>query len=325
MRLGGNARYMVTASTPEDIAKVYEEASKRSLPVFVLGGGSNLIVKDEGFSGIVILNRVQGFEVLDDDGARVMIKVGGGEDWDGIVRRTVEMNLSGIEAMSGIPGTAGAAPVQNIGAYGQEIAETLISLEAYDRETGRVVMLENADCSFSYRHSIFRGRAAGRYIITSITIGLYKAPTQPPFYKAVEDYFSKHNITTFTPQIIRDAVLHIRDSKLPDPKKQPNAGSFFKNALVEPWQVNELKQQYQDMPAYEMSDGHYKIPTGWLIEQTGLKGKIFHGFRVHTGNALVLINESARSYRDLAAARDVITGAVRDKFRISIEQEPLEL
>jgi UDP-N-acetylmuramate dehydrogenase len=235
------------------------------------------------------------------------------------------MNLTGIEAMSAIPGTAGAAPIQNVGAYGQEIADTLISLQAYDTENDSFVTLQNVDCGFSYRHSIFRGQAAGRYVVTAITIQLYKASPQPPFYKAIEDYFAANNITLFTPQIIRDAVINIRANKLPDPKITPNTGSFFKNALIEDWQLRELRNEYPDMPSYDMPDGNFKIPTGWLIEQTGLKGKTLHGMRVHDKNALVLINESASSYSDLAAARDEISGAVRDKFRITIEQEPLEI
>lgn len=325
MRLGGNARFMTDARTPEDMAEISRNAKAQNLPVFILGGGSNIIVHDEGFAGIVVRNRISGFEVIEDDASHTTIRVGAGENWDDVVKRTVDMRLSGIEAMSAIPGTAGAAPIQNVGAYGQEIADTLISLEAYDNQTDTFVLLQNADCGFSYRHSIFRGDAAGRYIVTSITLKLYKVSPQPPFYKAVEDYFEANNITIFTPQIIRDAVIKIRADKLPDPKITPNTGSFFKNALIENWQLAELKVEYPDMPSYDMPDGNFKIPTGWLIEQTGLKGKTLHGMRVHDKNALVLINESATSYQDLAAARDEISGAVRDQFRITIEQEPLEI
>lgn len=325
MRLGGNARFMTEAHSPEDIASICKNAKAQNLPVFILGGGSNIIVRDEGFNGIVIRNRIPGFEVIDDQSSTTTLRIGAGENWDEVVKRTVDMNLNGIEAMSAIPGTAGAAPVQNVGAYGQEIADTLISLEAYDRTTDSFVILQNADCEFSYRHSIFRGHAAGRYVVTSITLRLYKAAPQPPFYKAIEDYFADNSITLFTPQIIRDAVIKIRTDKLPDPKLTPNTGSFFKNALIENWQLDELRKEYPDMPSYDMPDGNYKIPTGWLIEQTGLKGKTIHGMRVHDKNALVLINESASSYQDLANARDEISGAVRDKFRITIEQEPLEI
>jgi len=325
MRLGGNARFMTEVHTPEQVAEVYRNAKSQQLPVFILGGGSNLIVRDEGFNGLVIRNRIPGFEVIEDQPSHTVIRVGAGENWDSVVERTVDMNLTGIEAMSAIPGTSGAAPVQNVGAYGQEIADTLISLDAYDSETDRFVSLENADCGFSYRHSIFRGDAAGRYVIISITIKLYKSAPQPPFYKAIEDYFAAHSITLFTPQIIRDAVVAIRADKLPDPTITPNTGSFFKNAIIEDWQLTDLRKEYPDIPTYDMPDGKYKVPTGWLIEQTGLKGTTTHGMRIHDKNALVLINESATSYKDLAAARDEVIGAVRDKFRITIVQEPLEI
>lgn len=325
MRLGGNARFMTEVHTPEQVAEVYRNAKSQQLPVFILGGGSNLIVHDEGFNGLVIRNRIPGFEVIDDQASDVTIRIGAGENWDNVVKRTVDMNLTGIEAMSAIPGTAGAAPVQNVGAYGQEIADTLVSLDAYDSEANRFVSLQNEDCGFSYRHSIFRGDAAGRYVITSITVKLYKAAPQPPFYKAIEDYFSAHSITLFTPQVIRDAVVAIRADKLPDPATTPNTGSFFKNAIIEDWQLTDLRKEYPDIPTYDMPDGTFKVPTGWLIEQTGLKGTTLHGMRVHDKNALVLINESATSYKDLAAARDEVIGAVRDKFRISIVQEPLEI
>ena len=325
MRLGGNARFMTEVHTLDEVATICNNATSQQLPLFVLGGGSNIIVHDEGFDGIIVRNRIPGFEVINDTASETTIKIGAGENWDDAVRRTVEMNLSGIEAMSAIPGTAGAAPVQNVGAYGQEIADTLISLEAYDTQESQHVTLQAADCEFSYRHSIFRGRAAGRYIITSITIKLYKSAPQPPFYAAVQAYFDANNITLFTPQIVRDAVIAIRKDKLPDPTITPNTGSFFKNAIIEDWQMDELRTQYPDIPSYDMPDGKYKIPTGWLIEQAGLKGQTLHGMRVHNKNALVLINESATSYQDLADARSEIIGKVRDTFRIIIEQEPLEL
>ena len=325
MRLGGNARFMTEVHTLDEVATICNNATSQQLPLFVLGGGSNIIVHDEGFDGIIVRNRIPGFEVINDTASETTIKIGAGENWDDVVRRTVEMNLSGIEAMSAIPGTAGAAPVQNVGAYGQEIADTLISLEAYDTQESQHVTLQAADCEFSYRHSIFRGRAAGRYIITSITIKLYKSAPQPPFYAAVQAYFDANNITLFTPQIVRDAVITIRKDKLPDPTVTPNTGSFFKNAIIEGWQMDELRTQYPDIPSYDMPDGKYKIPTGWLIEQAGLKGQTLHGMRVHDKNALVLINESATSYQDLADARSEIIGKVRDTFRIIIEQEPLEL
>ncbi len=325
MRLGGNARFMTDVHSPDEVAEIATKAKEQNLRIYVLGGGSNTVVHDQGFDGLVVRNRIPGFEVIAETPSDATIKIGAGEDWDSVVKRTVDMNLIGIECLSAIPGTAGAAPAQNIGAYGQEVAETLVELQAYDMQAGQHVTLTNEQCGFSYRHSIFRGEFAGRYIITSITLRLYKAAPQPPFYKAVQDYLDKNSITLYTPQVLRDAVTAIRTDKLPDPKERPNNGSFFKNAIVEEWQLGDLRRDYPDIPTYDMPGDTYKIPTGWLIEQTGLKGQLLHGMRVHDKNALVLINESATSYADLAAARDEIIGAVRDKFRIQIEQEPLEM
>ena len=325
MKLGGNARFMTEVHTAEEVATVYRNAKAQSLPVFVLGGGSNVIAKDEGFAGIVIRMRIPGFEVIADDLYSTTIRVGAGENWDETVKRTVDMHLTGIEALSAIPGTAGASPVQNVGAYGQEIADTLESLVAYDSENDAFVTLQKADCGFSYRHSIFRGDQMGRYIITSITLVLSKTSPQPPFYKALEEYFAEHNIGIFTQDVVRKTVIDIRTNKLPDPDVYPNTGSFFKNAIVEDWQLSDLRSINPDIPIYDMGDGRFKVPTGWLIEQTGLKGTVLHGIKIHDKNALVLINQSASSYRDLERARDEIIGAVRDKFKIQIEQEPLEI
>ena len=199
MKLGGNARFMTEVRTPEEVQEVCRNASAQNLPVFILGGGSNVIVRDEGYNGIVVRNRIPGFEVIADEPGTATLKIGAGENWDSVVKRSVDMNLSGIEAMSAIPGTAGAAPVQNVGAYGQEIADTLVSLEAYDRQTDQFIMLESMDCGFSYRNSIFRSTEAGRYVILSITLQLSKTAPSPPFYAAVQAYFDEHNITLYTP------------------------------------------------------------------------------------------------------------------------------
>ena len=325
MRLGGPAHFFVDIRNAEEIQEVYKNAKAKNIKCFILGGGSNLIAHDEGFDGLILHIQIPGFTILADDASTTTIKIGAGEIWDDAVKRTVEMNLSGIEAMSGIPGTAGATPIQNVGAYGQEIADTLISLEAYDTKTEKFVELLNEQCEFSYRHSIFRGRESGRYIITSITLKLYKSQPSPPFYESLQAYLDKNNITLYTHATIRDAVLAVRANKLPDVKKYASAGSFFKNALVEEWKYTELKAQFPEMPGYHMADGNYKIPTGWLIEQAGLKDQIFYGMRVYAGNALVLINESATSYSDLVAARNTIIDKVRDTFQVIIEQEPLEL
>jgi len=186
MKIGGNARFMTEVRTPQEIAQICKNAKNQKLPTFVLGGGSNVIAKDEDFNGIIIRIRIPGFEIIANDINTTTIKIGAGEIWDSVVKRTTNLRLTGIETMSGIPGTAGAAPVQNIGAYGQEIAETLISLEAYDMQNEKFITLQNADCKFSYRNSIFRNELAGKYIITSITLKLSKNIPQPPFYESLQ-------------------------------------------------------------------------------------------------------------------------------------------
>ena len=325
MRLGGRTRFMAEIHNPSELPEIYKNAQAQNLPIFILGGGSNVIANDEDFNGLVLRNRIQGFEVLHEDTSSLTIKLGAGENWDDVVRRSVEMNLSGIEAMSAIPGTVGGCPVQNVGAYGQEIADTLQSLEVYDSKTSNFKSLEASQCHFSYRDSIFRGPEMGRYFITSVTLRLNKTSLQPPFYPALQKYFDDNNVTIYTPATIREAVTKIRAEKLPNPKERPNTGSFFKNAIVEDWQLKSLMEEYPDVPHFNMPDGRHKVPTGWLIDKCELRGSLISGMRVNDKNALVLINESASSYQDLANARDQIIRAVRDKFRIEISQEPLEI
>ena len=325
MKLGGEARYMATADSASDVVSLYRNARKENLPIFVLGGGSNVITHDEVFEGIVLLNKIKGFEVISETDETTDVKIGAGEVWDEVVERAIGLGLQGVEAMSGIPGTAGAAPVQNVGAYGQEIADTLISLEAYDSKTDTIVTISADECNFSYRNSIFRGKEKGRYCILNITLRLNKAEPKPPYYASLQRYIDENDIREVNLSVIRVAVLNIRSEKLPDPAELPSAGSFFKNALVEKWKLEELQREYSDIPNYAMSDGKYKIPTGWLIDKAGLRGYRSHGMRVYEKNALVLVNDSATGYDDLAAIREEIIQIVFDKFGIKIEQEPLEL
>lgn len=325
MRLGGEAKFMTEVRNNEELASICNDAKAKNIPFFVIGDGSNVIAHDEGYKGLIIRMRIPGFDVIKDDNDSTTIKIGAGENWDEVVKRTVEMDLSGIEAMSAIPGTAGAGPIQNVGAYGQEIADTLQSLEAYDTKSDQIVTLSAADCNFAYRNSIFRSTDMGRYIITSITLKLLKTVPKPPFYASLQKYLDDFGIKEYSPKIIRDAVIQIRKSKLPDPKTVANSGSFFKNVIIDRWQLENLKKVDPNAPVYDMGEGQFKIPSGWLIENAGLKGKMLHGMRVYDKNAMVLVNESAKSYSDLAAAREEITLAVFNKFHIQIEQEPLEI
>jgi len=322
MRLGGPARYFAVAKSREDIAEAAKWAAERHVPILVLGGGSNIIVRDGGFPGLVLLNHLEGFHVLSETSDGAVIRIGAGEKWDDVVERSVKKHLSGIEALSAIPGSAGATPVQNVGAYGQEIADTFIELEAYDLQTNDFVILKKADCGFGYRTSIFKPLDNRRYIITSITLGLFKDSPTPPFYPRLQKYLDEHKITEYTPHNIREAVIAIRARILPDPQKIPNTGSFFKNPIVGHWFVDEMKPHYPNMPYFEMPSGEVKIPAGWLLETAGLKGYSDYGMRTYDQNALVFINENAHSYSDLATFRDEIINIVQQKFHIRLEQEP---
>lgn len=321
MRLGDTAKHLVTVHSANELREAAEWAAAQHMPLLVLGDGSNVIFKN-GFDGLVIINRISGFEILKDEADTVTLRVGSGENWDTTVARTVELGLTGIEGLSAIPGTAGGTPVQNVGAYGQEIADTFLELQAYDLQTHQFVVLDKATCQFSYRNSIFKSPDNRRYIIISIILQLHKGNPEPPFYDSLQRYLTDHNITEYTPQTIRDAVIAIRAEKLPDPKIIANTGSFFKNPIISREEFEKLQLVRHTMPFYETADGRIKLLAGWLIEQSGLKGYADHGMKVYEKNALVLVNESAKSYEDLAAFRQEIINRVHDRFGVLLEQEP---
>lgn len=324
MKIGGPARYLATANTKEELVTLVQQAG--DTPILVLGQGSNVIVNDNGFNGLVILNRIKGYEVYDQDPSSTKIKIGAGENWDSVVQRTTESGLSGIECLSAIPGCCGAAPVQNIGAYGQEIADTLIELEAFDTQTKQFVNFSNTDCDFTYRRSIFNDpKNKGRYIITSISLELRKTIMEPPFYASLQQYLDKNQVTDYSPPSLRIAVIAIRMTKLPDPVVIPNTGSFFRNPMVENWLADNLKRENPDLQVFPMGDNLSKISAGWLVENAGIKGLEMEGFKVFEKNALVITNQGSGTYQGLVKLRQYITDAVRDKFRIELEQEPEEV
>lgn len=321
MRLGGPARYVLEVEKPEEVADAYGFAEQYNMPAFALGYGANSIGHDEGYNGVIIISRMTGIsEEPADDGVR--LKVMGGEYWDNVVEYACNKGLTGIEGLSKIPGLAGAAPVQNIGAYGQEIADTLEEIEVYDTNEKTFKTLKKAELEFSYRKSILNSSAKNRYFVISITLVLHSGEMARPFYKSLEKYLAENNITDYSPKSIRAAVSAIRADKLPDPLKVASAGSFFKNIYLSDSEAD--KCEAKGWPVYRSKEGN-KINSGWLIEQAGLAGQEFHGFRVSDKAALVLINESATSYEDLAKARAEITAKVYDKFGFWLEQEPVEI
>lgn len=317
MQIGGPARYVAEIETPQDIDTICRFAETHLFPTFFIGGGANTIGHDEGFSGILIKNVMQG--IKDENG---LLTIMGGETWDKVVEYACSKGYTGIEALSKIPGSAGAAPVQNIGAYGQDISAVFKSAEVYDTTTKSYKELTASDMKFSYRKSILNTTARGRYFVLWITLQLKPGQMSRPFYNSIESYIDEHHPTDFTPQGIRDIVSVIRADKLPDPAEKPSSGSFFKNIYLD-WQEAE-KAEERHYPVHRGRDGN-KINSGWLIEQAGFKGQLLFGMRVCPTAALVLINESAYRYENLAKARNHIASKVYDMFGYQLEQEPVEI
>lgn len=321
MRLGGKATALAEITSKNDLLEALAWAQKHNLPTLMLGGGSNVIFSN-GYNGLVLLNRLHGFEVTSRSPQHVTLRIGAGEDWDSAVGRSVEMGLSGIEMLSLIPGTAGATPVQNVGAYGGEIADTFVELEAYDLHHNTFVTLQKVDCQFAYRTSVFKSLKDRRYIITSITLRLSTQPPRPPFYPALQTQLDRMRISSYTPQAVRDAVIAVRTSKLPDPKVLANTGSFFKNPIVSVEVMTRLLQSHPDMPHFTVDESRTKLSAGWLINAAGLAGHASHGMKIYEKNALVFVNDSAKSFKDLEAFRQEIIDGVHAAFGITLEQEP---
>ncbi len=321
MRLGGEAKALVTIRSKPELTDAIRYAEDNHLPWLLLGGGSNVIFS-AGFDGLVIVNAIPGLDIATEDETSTTIRIGAGEIWDKVVAYTVDSNLHGIESLSAIPGTAGATPVQNVGAYGAQISDTLVELEAYNTLTHQFVTLSKDDCGFAYRMSIFKSPTDRHYIITSITLKLTKTNPEPPFYDSLQRYLDEHQITDYTPHTIREAVRAIRAVKLPDPSIIANTGSFFKNPVIHKSQADTLLASFPNAPHWPMPGDQVKFAAGWLIEQAGLKGYEAHGMATYEHHALVLVNKSAKSYDDLAAFQKEIVSKVHDKFGISLEQEP---
>lgn len=324
MRLGGESRYVIEIERSEDISKAYGFAREKNLPIWIMGGGANTIGHDEGFDGVIILNRMKGIKVVSQNDEEIEIEAMGGEIWDDLVAFACERGYSGIEALSLIPGTVGAAPVQNIGAYGQDVAQTIESVTAFDTAANDFIVLHKEKMQLGYRQTRFNtGSDAGRFLIVAVVLKLKRKNLRLPFYNSLQKYLDEHHITEYSPMNIRQAVCAIRNAKLPNPEEEASAGSFFKNTYIGADEIPAAMAR--GIPVRTEDDGRGKINSGWLIEQAGLKGKGLFGFRVSDRAALVLINESAKSYSDLAKARQEIVDAVRAKFGYTLEQEPVEI
>lgn len=319
------ARFFVEITHVKDLQKLIQQPIYKEQEKFILGGGSNVLLTQD-FDGLVVKINIPGIEVIEENEEAVWVKAGAGENWHQFVLHCIARGYGGIENLSLIPGTVGAAPMQNIGAYGVEIQDVFASLEAVHLTTGELRQFDHDDCQFGYRESVFKNTLKGKYIITHVTFKLSKQSQINTSYGAIEEtlkvlraqdgYQARPAI-----QEVSDAVIHIRQSKLPDPREIGNAGSFFKNPVVEARKFEELRQQYPQVPGYNQPDGTVKVPAGWLIEQCGWKGKKVGNTGVHSKQALVLINHGSAKGKEVWDLAMQIKASVWEKFGVEISPE----
>ncbi len=325
-RMGGAALFFAEVTSENELVEALAIAEEKKLPVWILGGGSNtLIPSEKPVEVFVIKMMIPGFEIISETENETTIQVGAGENWDGFVGRTVSLGLSGLEALSAIPGSVGGTPVQNVGAYGQEVKNVIQSVRVYDRKEKKFTELSNEACGFTYRDSIFKHEGKDRYVITFVTFLLKKERPPVPQYPGVTAYFAEHTITDPTLSEIRSAITAIRSRKLPDPKEIASVGSFFKNPIVSNEQGEEIKAQYANAVVFPVGEDKAKIGAGWLIEMLGFKGAVFGNLGFYEHNALVVVNRGDATFGELKDLIAMVQDAAQKKFGITLEPEPVFL
>jgi UDP-N-acetylmuramate dehydrogenase len=309
------ARQLATFSSLNDL-----ESININPGTIVLGGGSNILFTKD-VDGLVLKNEITGVQELHEDEEYVYVKAGAGENWHRFVLYCIDRNWAGIENLSLIPGSVGASPMQNIGAYGVELENVFWNLEAWHVQEKKLVNFTRSDCEFGYRESVFKRKYKNQFIITSVTYRLHKTPIFHTSYGAIEQELEKMGVKELSIKAISEAVINIRSSKLPDPKTIGNAGSFFKNPSVTDRKFLELKQRFEELVGYRNPDGSMKIAAGWLIEQCGWKGFRRGDAGCHAKQALVLVNYGNARGIDICQLSDEIIQSVKDKFAVELEKE----
>jgi len=315
-----NAKEFVSVDTLEELQILCQAFNLNERKLLILGGGSNLLLTDH-FNGMVIHVNLKGIQVMHENDEHVWIKSMAGEVWHKFVLWCVERNFAGLENLSLIPGYVGAAPMQNIGAYGVELKHTFDSLEAVEIATGEIKKFTNDECKFGYRESIFKHEAKGKYIIASVTFKLNKKPLFNTTYGAIQQTLEKMQVNELSIKAISDAVIAIRSSKLPDPKMLGNAGSFFKNPEIDVQQYEQLKANFPELVAYPAGKDKVKLAAGWLIEQCGWKGKVVGHTGSHKDQALVLVNYGNATGQEILDLAQQIQISVKEKFGVDIVPE----
>ncbi|MBD8490489.1 UDP-N-acetylmuramate dehydrogenase [Echinicola sp. CAU 1574] len=315
------ARFFTEVQSIQEVQKALRMAENRKIPVFILGGGSNILLTKDIYAMVIKMN-ITGITVQKENQNNIWVKVGAGEIWHDFVQYAINQNWAGIENLSLIPGTVGASPMQNIGAYGVEIKEVFDHLEAVNRETLEVEIFNHDQCNFGYRESIFKNTVRDKYVITHVTYRLSKHPSPNITYGAIKTTLQEMGISEvgITIDDISKAIISIRQSKLPDPKLIGNAGSFFKNPVVSLEHFEKLKALHPTIPGYPQSK-EVKVPAAWLIEQAGWKGRTFGSIGVHKNQPLVLVNYGDGDGEAIKALSEKIQTDVEKKFNILLHPE----
>ena len=313
-------RWFAEINSVESLQALLKDQRFQSIPKMILGGGSNILFKDD-FDGLIIHNRIDFVKIISEDENCIFISAGAGMTWHSFVLYTIDHNYPGLENLSLIPGCVGAAPIQNIGAYGVEIKNTFHQLNALNMTDGSLRTFTAEDCRFGYRDSIFKQEERNRYVIVDVTFRLSKNASLNTTYGTIEEQLKIMNISHPTIRDISNAVIAIRKSKLPDPEIIGNAGSFFKNPEVPIHFYNKLKENYPAIVGYPSSSGNYKLAAGWLIEQCGWKGKRIANTGMHERQALVLINYGGATGKELIAHAELVQKSVLEKFGVDLEME----
>ena len=313
------AKFFTTVETLDELKAALLAAKEKQLPVFILGGGSNILLTQD-IDGLVIKLEIKGINLVKEDGDQLWVEVGAGEMWHELVLHSIAEDWAGLENLSLIPGTVGASPMQNIGAYGVEIKDVFDSLQAMHRETLEMQSFNAEACRFGYRESVFKQTFKDQFVITSVTFRLSKTPNFHLEYGAIREVLAANDIDQPSIRAISDAVIQIRQSKLPDPKEIGNAGSFFKNPTIPSAHFDALKASYPSIPGYPSAEG-VKVAAGWLIEQTGWKGKRIGEVGVHAKQALVLVNYGGGTGEEIKKLSEQIQASVYDKFEVQLQAE----
>lgn len=321
LALEAYAEAFVTVKSDAELASALAWARDQHLPVVPLGQGSNIVLAGD-LHALVIRQETRGVQVLERDASTVALRVAAGESWHELVQWSLQQGYYGLENLALIPGTVGAAPIQNIGAYGVELQSVLLQVQARKIADDEQVMLSNVACRFGYRDSIFKHDLQDQLVITSIDLRLSLGASVKTTYPDLTRYFEKHHLENPTPQEVFDAVVSIRRSKLPEPALEPNAGSFFKNPLVLPEVAKNLVEKYPALPCYRQGDGRIKVPAAWMIDHCGWKGYRCDDLGVHGQHALVLVNYGNNSGEQLLSLAKDIAGSVYDNFGVRLEIEP---